>query len=257
MKHVIRVGTWNIHEGIPATDSDREAGDELIAQLSESALDILALQEVPFDRAGNSPFLQRIAARSELRHVSGFPLSQASHHPGFRSGVAIASRLPHTVENRLLLPNPRLRSVRGGEIWRSWDKGLIIAKIDFPEAPIRLASIHCYPFHDFGRRASDRKFERIWHELADAVSRIPGPVILAGDFNTERRELITRNLNQIDLIPVFSGVDTHDGRSVDDILHDATMTHQSSKAIQNFSDHALCQAEFVFGDPADWGIPSP
>lgn len=249
MKHVIRAGTWNIHEGIPATDSDREAGDELITRISESALDILALQEVPFDGVGNSPLLQRIAAHSALRYVSGFPLSQASYHPGFRSGVAIASRLPHTVENRLLLPNPRLRSMRDGEIWRSWDKGLIVAKIDFPEASIRLASVHCYPFHDFGRRASDRKFERIWHELANAVSRIPGPVILAGDFNTECRELLTRNLNQIDLIPVFSGVDTHDGRSVDDILHDVSIIRRDRKIIQNFSDHALCQAELIFEGP--------
>lgn len=249
MKHVIRAGTWNIHEGIPATDSDREAGDELITRLSESELDILALQEVPFDGAGNSPLLQMIADHSALQYVSGFPLSQATYHPGLRSGVAIASRLPHTIESRFLLPNPRLRSVRGGDIWISWDKGVIVVKIDFSGAPIFLGSVHCYPFHDFGRRASDREFTRIWRELANAVNQIPGPIVLAGDFNTECRELLTQNLDRIDLISVFPGVDTHGGRSVDDILHDASIIRRDRKIIQNFSDHALCQAELIFEGP--------
>lgn len=247
MARVIRAGTWNIHEGIPVSGPGPVSAHELIDQLSESPVDVLALQEVPFDDTGHSPLLRAIEAHSALRHVSGFPLSQASYHQGFRSGVAIVSRLPHSVESRLLLPNPRLRFPNGSKLWESWDKGMIVATINMTGVPIWVASIHCCPFHKFGRHASDEEFTYIWRKLADAIDQIPGPVIIGGDFNTDSRDPLTRELNQISLSSIFSGMDTHDGKSVDDILHDSEIISKSREVIRTFSDHSFCRTELALG----------
>lgn len=247
MTSAFRAATWNIHEGVAANESNTDPGGELLTMLSEADVDVVALQEVPFDCSGESKVLEMIAARTQLRHVSGFTLSQSSFTPGQCAGVAVASRFPHSVEHRLLLPNPGLDVVRKQQHHKTWDKGLITVRIDFHREPLWATSLHCYPFHRFGRQAEEEEFAPIWLTLADAINTIPGKAIVAGDFNTNRRYLLTGLLDHATLEPSFEGTPTHGDKSIDDILHDVRLVRRNSKVTPNFSDHAFCQADFSLG----------
>jgi len=155
--------------------------------------------------------------------------------------------MPHSVVNRLRLPNPHLRIARQQKLWKTWDKGLITINFDLTGMELWVASVHCYPFHEFGRRPEDPEFDSIWRTLADAVNHIPGAAIVAGDFNTDSRTLFTRLLlDRSRLVSSFEGIATHGERSVDDILYDSKLTRNNSRVTPNFSDHAFCQADFSF-----------
>jgi endonuclease/exonuclease/phosphatase family metal-dependent hydrolase len=246
MKSVIRAATWNIHEGIMADGSGKEQAEELVETLIDSDIDVLALQEVPFNDDGESPILQMISTCTQLRYASGFWLSRSFSKVGNFAGVAVASRAPHSVEARRRLPNPHLRVVKEHQEWRSWDKGMITVKIDLHHGSLWVASVHCYPFHEFGRCADEEEFAPIWSTLADAINEIPGTAIIAGDFNTDRRYLFTGLLGRPHLASSFEGTATHGDKSVDDILHDIKLIRHSSSSSLSFSDHTFCQADFSF-----------
>jgi endonuclease/exonuclease/phosphatase family metal-dependent hydrolase len=246
MTSAIRVATWNIHEGIEAGGNRKDQSRELVATLVDSDLDLIALQEVPFDSGGDSAILRMISSCTQLRYVSGFSLSRSSFHLGHLAGVAIASRMPHRAETRRRLPNPHLHSVKKDQEWVSWDKGLITVKVDLHHESLWVISVHCYPFHEFGRCADEEEFASTWSTLAEAINEIPGAAIIAGDFNTERRCLLTNLLGGVGLASSFEGIATHGEKSVDDILYNIKLTRRSSKVSISFSDHAFCQADFSF-----------
>jgi endonuclease/exonuclease/phosphatase family metal-dependent hydrolase len=244
MTSTIRVATWNIHEGVPVGEVGKDHVGEIIATIIDSDIDVVALQEVPFGRDGESAILRIISARTQLRYVSGFSLSKSFSDFRGLAGVAIASRMPHSVEGRRRLPNPGLYAVKQNQKWKTWDKGLITAKINLNQESLWVASVHCYPFHEFGRCADENEFTPIWSALAKAINEIPGTIIIAGDFNTERRRLVTGLLERDRLVSSFAGTATHGERSVDDILHDVKLTLHNSTVSLNFSDHTFCQAVF-------------
>ena len=113
----VRVATWNIREGMPVDGSGKEQAEEIVRILTDANVDVVALQEVAFDQNGNSPILEKISRQTQLQHVSGFSLSRSSFNSKYDSGVAIASRLPHSVADRVRLPNPHLRIVRRQQQW--------------------------------------------------------------------------------------------------------------------------------------------
>jgi endonuclease/exonuclease/phosphatase family metal-dependent hydrolase len=249
MTTVLRVGTWNINEGIPPEGSDRDGYSSLTAIIARADLDVLALQEVPFDRDSRSAILGTIARQTKLRHASSFPLSPSILSPSNHSGVALVTKLPHSVSGRTRLPNPNLQSQQQDRSWVSWDKGMLAIELKLAGLSLCISSVHCYPFHKFGRRAEDQEFAPMWHALADAINHLPrGRMIVAGDFNTERRDLITGLVQRHHLVPAIEGVATHHGLAVDDILHDAYLIRQSFAVTPSPSDHAFCQAEFIIGD---------
>jgi endonuclease/exonuclease/phosphatase family metal-dependent hydrolase len=249
MTVTLRAGTWNIHEGVPSSGNDRNWRADLVAVIAEADLDVLALQEVPFGQDGRSAILEMITGETKLRYASGFPLSPSSFSSRDRSGVALVSRAPHNVSDRAWLPNPNLRSKRRGRSWVSWDKGILIIELTLAGSPLWAGSVHCYPFHNFGRKAEEREFTPIWSALADAINRIPGNrMIVAGDFNTERLDLLTNLLGRRRLVPAIGSAATHHGLAVDDILHDSSLIRKSCAVTPTLSDHAFCQAEFILGE---------
>jgi len=251
MSAVLRAGTWNIREGIPTGGNGKNWHARLASIIAQADLDVLALQEVPFDRHGHSTILTTITEQTKLRYASGFSLSPSGFSSRNRSGIALASRVPHCVSNQMRLPNPDLRSDRPGVSWVSWDKGMLLIELKVSKLPFWVGSVHCYPFHKFDRKAEDEEFTPIWQALAAAVNHIPGEhIIVAGDFNTERRDLITGMVKKHRLIPAIEGMATHRGRAVDDILHSRQLIRRSFAVTSSLSDHAFCQAEFGIEDVA-------
>src|ERR1022692_2616669 len=120
MTATIQVGPWNIREGVPVAGSGESGRAQLIATVTRSDLDVLALQEVTFAGDGRSAEVEAIADETDLKHACTYELAPSSFHPERRSGLAVMSRIPHSAEARVPLPNPHLRHQTPAGPWASW-----------------------------------------------------------------------------------------------------------------------------------------
>ncbi|MEW9549520.1 endonuclease/exonuclease/phosphatase family protein [Nonomuraea sp. NPDC050783] len=233
----IRVGTWNVHEGVGAPGG---IADECVRRVLEERIDLLALQEVPFPAGSRpSPLLRGLAERTPLRHLAHHVLSPAwlVEGPAF-SGVAVASRFPIGATADADLPNPRLE--RDG--LRSFDKGGVTAFVEVAGRTVAMTSLHMLPFHRFGRRAEDRDFVHIWENLAKQLTPKDDEIpVIAGDFNTPRRDLLVARMH-VELASAISEP-THRGMALDDVVHAAAARRVSARTVATFSDHRLCVVE--------------
>jgi endonuclease/exonuclease/phosphatase family metal-dependent hydrolase len=240
----LRVGSWNIHELI-SDGGERRAVSEILEQVGDAALDVLLLQEVPFAPGGQSALLDLLTERTTLRFASSTLLSRSVHDPGLRSGVAVVSRCAQSAHAGLLLPNPGLRAHHAGREVMSWDKGAHFVHLELGDAPVCAGSVHSFPLHVFGRNPAEPAFEPVWRALAEALDNRPEPwALLGGDFNAVDRDLLFRFVTRRRLSSSNKGIGTHNGRAVDDIVHDRDITLREFSVVDGFSDHALCLAEF-------------
>lgn len=241
----LRVATWNIHEGLPVGGQhfDMAVQDELVSLISREQIDILCLQEVDFDRRGRSRILDVIRRRSGLRFAVKSILSESSFFPAKCAGVAIASRFPLGKSLERRLKNPGLVGQLDGNDIESHDKGMVSAVVSVADGIVFTAtSLHAFPFHLFGHRASDRAFTPIWTDLASELSSLAAyPLIVCGDFNTGERDLVLR-MASVSLSRAIGNVPTYKDRPYDDILVSADFCARSSWTVENFSDHRLCLA---------------
>ncbi|MEQ4718474.1 endonuclease/exonuclease/phosphatase family protein [Nonomuraea sp. B19D2] len=225
---VLRVGTWNVHEGRREGDDGSPGTREVVRLIQEQDLDVLALQEVAFNGTG-SPMLDAIAGQTALRHVEGQPLSPAMRPPG-SSGIALASRFPLEDVRRAVLPNPGLVK----DDWHSYDKGLMTARLAYGRRTIAVGCVHMVPFHRFGRRAEEPEFSHIWEQAAKELGYALLPLtFVGGDLNTPRHDLL-----DLPLLPSHRD-------EVDTILHTPPAPSRPPSSIPTFSDHPCQVAEFA------------
>ena len=251
----IRIGTWNVQEGrIDGRDvMHAEDVTALHAAVEEvRGAHVLALQEVPFNADGRSPFLDMISAGSSLEHVYTETLSPSMFDADRESGLAILSTIPMRPIHFATLPNPELTHDWGAEYKRTFDKGMIAVTLDWYGADVTVGSVHSFPFHRFGRTANDPEFEHIWEVLAGQIEELPHQQLaVCGDFNTEIRELVLSRLRR-PLDRTFPGMVTSRKLQIDDILHSPTLTLDSMpRTVPTFSDHKLCVADFKFAERGD------
>ena len=206
-------------------------------------LDVLALQEVPFDASGGSQLLDRLAGESSLRHVATHILSSSSFFPDASAGVAVASRFPMETLARHRLPNPCLVAERGGRKISSHEKGALSVRLRVVDVDICFTTVHMLPFHVFGRSASEPSFSEIWSSLCNLLDSFDGaPTVLAGDLNTTKRDLIfTEVANPLE--SALDGTPTHRGWPVDDILYSRHFLMKKVGVAESSSDHAICRAD--------------
>jgi endonuclease/exonuclease/phosphatase family metal-dependent hydrolase len=248
------VATWNVREGIPVDGQsfDKKAQEELVDLVSREKIDVLCLQEVDFDHFRHSRILDAVSSKTHLKFIADSVLSESSFFPSERAGVAIASRFPLRNSRERTLKNPGLIGELDGNNIRTFDKGLVSAVVSTPEMSFRIVSLHAFPFHLFGRYASDQNFRCIWEDLAAEISKLANyPLVVCGDFNATQRYLVLE-LTEVPLARVIGDVPTYKDRSYDDILVSSPFRAQSSWTIENFSDHRLCLAnlrlEVVYGN---------
>jgi endonuclease/exonuclease/phosphatase family metal-dependent hydrolase len=285
MKRLLRVGSWNVHEGISVDPSDfLDPGLPGIAStLLDAKLDVAALQEVkmPAGKADADRQLQMLGDKVGLPHVCGWAMSRSAPHrsvivkvttlPGpdsqslrrsiepvtitsmpnamrgtDRMGVALLSKFPLLKPRRKRLRNPRSLKRVGCH-----DKGILSAQIEVAGLSIRVASLHAVPFRFFAVKADDECYRKVWKHMARIVRGMADrPMILAGDFNSEKRSLLTDELERISAIRFKSALHgrptTSSGKPLDDILYTGpfALDEASIQVTSTFSDHSLCVVEF-------------
>jgi endonuclease/exonuclease/phosphatase family metal-dependent hydrolase len=246
----IRVASWNVREGIRASEVEpKHRAQEIVSAarlVRDQDIDVLALQEVDFDRNGDSAVLSGLLEATELHYVAAFPLSDSSFEPGKRAGVAIASRLPIDGVAGHFLPNPHLAASAQGRRYSTHDKGYVRCAINVGFTRLVIASIHGFPFHRFGRRADEPQFADIWRSIPQHLQQGEDQdLILCGDFNTEDRRLLVDSFDA-PLAAAFTGFRTHNNMAIDDVLFSAGLRPATTpKVLENFSDHHLCIATFT------------
>jgi endonuclease/exonuclease/phosphatase family metal-dependent hydrolase len=245
---MLRVASWNVHEGIPSgTDiSDRAIREEVTDLLLRNRIDILGLQEVDFDASSRSSILETIQRNTSLRYSAQNILSSSSFNPICRAGVALASRYPLTDRRQILFSNPDLDTELNGASIRTHDKGAVSATAALPGLDISVVSLHTIPFRLFRREADELEFQPLWTELsAELADLLVKPLVVCGDFNTARRDLVSRS-DELRLTRAILNKPTHRGQSNDDILYSGGFKATAVKILENFSDHRLCIAELVW-----------
>lgn len=253
----LRVASWNLHEGLPA-DADGSAptadtSGEVAAFLLDNGVDIVGFQELDLDENGNSGILRRVVEQTPLRYTAVHRLSESSFFPGRFTGVALASRHPLTAVERRFLPNPHLSVGLGDTVIHSHDKGFVAATVLAPGAPLNAMSLHAVPFHLFRREADDRAFSAVWLTLTASLRTLARrPLVVCGDFNTENRRLVLGD-GSPQLGAAMAGRATYRNLGLDDILHSPQLATESVKVLSNFSDHALCLAEFSWKEQGGHG----
>ena len=239
---VIRFATWNVREGRQIShpmEFEDSSMVENVALLKEYQVDIIALQEVD-NPATTSRVLKIIEARTDLKHIASMRLSRSSFEGDESAGVAIASRFPFQYTHQELLPNPKLPITWNGGESISHDKGLLTCVMNVNDIRICFISIHVFPFHRFGRDAGDAELTNVWQKVSTCTNAPGGPVVLAGDFNTQDRLLVS-GVARGDMSSAFKGVATHNGKETDDILFSRHFEMLGDpQAVVNFSDHHLC-----------------
>jgi endonuclease/exonuclease/phosphatase family metal-dependent hydrolase len=241
---ILRVATWNIHEGVPIDPPPlSDQYDDVTGTLAKARVQVAALQEVRFDEGSRADGLMRIGSEISLPYVLSFPMSPSAYGKGGNMGIALLSYYPLAEVTREVLPNPGILHAQGDGILESHEKGLLAAHLDWNGPPIVIVSLHTFPFHAFDRHADDSEFEYIWIALASVIDRFEeDPLIVCGDFNTDKRNLLTDRLSRAKLNSAVSKIPTYDGESFDDILYSRHFTLLDTSVIRTFSDHALCVA---------------
>jgi endonuclease/exonuclease/phosphatase family metal-dependent hydrolase len=247
MTATMRMGTWNIREGIGVADNLCKS-KEIGRILDDVRLDILALQEVPFDRFSRSDIISIITAETDLQHAEVFPLSPAIYYPHGRSGLVVMGRSPLQTISRFLFPNPMLTCDVAGQKMVSWDKGMLVVRVGEAMPPLHVASLHGFPLRRFGREADDPEFGGIWTALADHLDELPGTAVVSGDFNTDRPDLVSSRMSAHRMRPVINGA----GHTRDEILCDVSVRSSGLTVIPTFSDHPLFVADLLLGADPLW-----
>ncbi|WP_344968990.1 endonuclease/exonuclease/phosphatase family protein [Streptosporangium fragile] len=241
----LRIGTWNVREGVPV-DPDADVRGQVVELVRDHRIDVLALQEVPYRDDSSSDLLDTLTRRTRLVFTGVQPLSPRALPGAGRSGVALASRFPLHDVTGTVLPNPGLAA--DGLV--CFDKGLVSAAARVGGHRVTLTSAHLFPFHIFRRRAEEDEFRHVWERFAKEIGSRPERPIVAGDFNTPHRELVT-GLLDTELASAFH----LDGRG-EDILVGAGFRTLSCEIVPNFSDHPLWVVELALlrGGPPDGGM---
>jgi len=115
--------------------------------------------------------------------------------------------------------------------------------------------VHLFPFFEFGIKEDHRHVREMWREFWAYVDRAADglPLVLAGDFNHERRSPAAQTWSSDNWRFCFNGaVTTENGLALDDIAVNWDGGVRSKSVSTTFSDHRIIVAEL--GLPSHAGI---
>ncbi|MEV0154469.1 endonuclease/exonuclease/phosphatase family protein [Micromonospora sp. NPDC050686] len=239
----LRVATWNIREASSAASDESFDAWKFVQDLD---LDILALQEVPFDEDGNSAVLSSMSTRTGLRFASVVPLHPAGFG-GAASGLATLARYPQSEPTSRFLDPEGEAIVVAGRREGVHKKAIQRVKCQTRFGTVVLVNLHLFPFRRMRAEASSERFDSLWLTVqAELEASKDVPTVVFGDFNTPIRELAMSP--GAGYVRVVGDQVTHEGFASDDILISRHFRVRRVELLDNPSDHLLCFAELELGE---------
>ncbi|MEM9069202.1 MAG: endonuclease/exonuclease/phosphatase family protein [Myxococcota bacterium] len=198
----IRVVSWNVW-GVPIVSPSIDARmAAVVPALQELDPDVVALQEVWQEEHGD--FL------TERLREAGYPHVQHIRGEGREGGLLVASRWP--MEELEYLPYSMGQvGIVPWHVDFMANKGAVQMRIRAPGGDFTFVNTHLQASYG-GRYTAVRLSQSL--QLANAVDRLAGPLILAGDVNSRQWELPFRTLR------ARAGLeDAFPGFGIDAVLH--------------------------------------
>jgi exonuclease III len=237
----LRIATWNIC-GRRVNNSPEVAPAGAVEEvIHRERPDILCLQEVHFYEGEPEVQLLKELSSAGLDNFIGLPLSRSHLDESARLGVGIASAWPLSGKYAFWLSNPGLQASVDGEWWDMHDKGMIGCRVKTSQIPsIQVFSLHLFPFHAFRIEGEEEYVAEMWSEFWKYADSLIGedPVILAGDFNQEKRELSAERWSMKKWYFSAEGcVTTTWGLPADDVVVSFQPRQVAVRLVPTFSDH--------------------
>ncbi|MEZ0067924.1 endonuclease/exonuclease/phosphatase family metal-dependent hydrolase [Streptacidiphilus sp. MAP12-20] len=254
----VSVGTWNIGGGILGDSHQRSGTAQLdyhVQQLLERSPDVLCLQESHEFRDGRTGQAAEIAKALGADAQQTARISGSHLDPDADLSLAILSRSGLSAARTVMFHNPGL-SWPGptGERWDMFDKGYLVAEVEFHGVPVRIVNAHLFPFHYFGARATEPRFSSLWRDFADDLLTLAGagPTIATIDLNHEPIESV---LGSIFEGRVFGNAFSHTPSTPKGVQQDyivytaAQLSLLETSVVPTQADHHYCQAVFALPEP--------
>jgi endonuclease/exonuclease/phosphatase family metal-dependent hydrolase len=163
--------------------------------LSTIDADVVTVAENEGDDSDST--VRRLAEPAGYRYISETLPSPSHLDPSKRLGIGIMSRLPIDASTSIVLPLRRLPLRWRGEEVAMFDRPAHVVEI----GGVRVVTAFPMPLHMFGYSYTEgpgRQHAKVIERLARRLGS--GPVIIAGDFNTDRpEELYRETLAELDL----------------------------------------------------------
>jgi endonuclease/exonuclease/phosphatase family metal-dependent hydrolase len=242
----LRIGTWNILcRRNHWTNRTADAG-AVQAILVRHQVDVLSLQEIHYYDGEPDPVLINELRDAGLEHFVGEALSESHLDKSAQLGVGVASRHPLSDQDSVRLTRPNLQASVRGQLWVLHNKGMVGCAVDVGgRDPLRVYSLHLFPFFEFGVGDDHPLVERMWREFWGHADRLAeGDLVLAGDFNQQQREPAAVRWSSRQWSFCFgSKRTTSNGHSLDEIALSWLPTGTKTELVPTFSDHCLAVAD--------------
>lgn len=250
---IMIIATWNIGSGIntndyvgeffdkvPEANPDDKCMQIIAKQIIENNIDVISLQEVITTESFE--YIEKLSKLTGLEYYETFENSPSHLIKNTMYGIAILSKYPIEMIKKEFFKNPDLTKTTAKGVYKSHDKGYMIAKIHAPE-PFCISNTHFLPFHRFDTEILEyaESFVPFQNDLMsfDAIA--------CGDYNvvegSSKLKILLNNLTDFEF--VFDEVSTVDNKKCDNILIPKKIAKKSKKMIKNTdsSDHFMCIVE--------------
>lgn len=234
------VATWNINGG------RTPSGDlfDVVACLRREAAQIVALQELEVPAPlTDSEFAKLLCDQTGYTDSVVRSLSPSHFERGARLALGILSDLPLLSVRFHSFMNPGMVNVQTGEV--SHDKGMISAEVISELGPLSISALHFSSFGYFDVDERRPEFEATWESFSDSIDHVgaQGGAIVMGDFNSQYRYTLLRQLLHGDLNSAFSRFPEKLSRHLnDDILLGRGLTMVTLEREVSQSDHDVLRA---------------
>ena len=245
----LKIASYNISGGFYEDDQsvdffDKAKSDDIDLRLlndtvkiiNDEDIDIICFQEIITTERIN--YIKRIMDNTNLKYEEHFETSPCHLVENAEMGIAILSKYSIEDSIKKMFTNPRLsKTTSSGNTYYSFDKGLLITKVNVNGSYISVLTHHGFPFRRFNTTPDDNK--KVFIEFDNYIKEF-NPDVVTGDFNAETF-IDMMDYTRNNYIKTINEVTTDDGKKFDNIL--LKNSNYSSKIIKSLSDHFMIVSE--------------
>lgn len=240
----LKIATYNISGGFYEDDQsvdffDKSKSDDIdlrmlnetIKIINEENIDIICFQEIiTTERIG---YIKRLSDGTNLKYYEQFETSPCHLVENAEMGIAILSKYPIESSIKKMFTNPRLsKTTSSGNTYYSFDKGLLISKVNINGNYISVLTHHGFPFRRFN--TTPEANESVFVEFDNFIKEL-NPDVITGDFNAEGF-IDMMDYTRDNYIKTIDVPTTDDGKKFDNILIKNGKNY-TTKIIESLSDH--------------------